>query len=210
PELNVHAGKTVAQSPYRNALESPYLKNNSKGGPLDGESKLFPLQVGFRKRGQSGIEISDWWPHLSECVDDLAVVRSMWTTDNNHGAQLQFHTGRLFIEGYYPTIGAWVHYGLGSLNQNLPQFVVLGDGPADCCGGRGTYSANYLGPEHSGVPLRVDEEHPLPFASPGANAYREEQEREFGLIHRLNRIAAVEYPDDPPMHPPIPSYILAF
>ena len=45
----------------------------------------------------------------------------MWTTDNNHGAQLQFHTGRHVLEGQFPTIGSWVHYGLGSLNDNLPQ-----------------------------------------------------------------------------------------
>ena len=89
-------------------------------------TKLYPLQVGYRKRGQSGIEVSDWWPHVGDCIDDLAVVRSMWTTDNNHGAQLQFHTGRHVLEGQFPTIGSWVHYGLGSLNDNLPQFVVLG------------------------------------------------------------------------------------
>jgi Protein of unknown function (DUF1501) len=210
PALNVHAGKTVSETPYREALKSPYLKTNSKGDPLDRDSKLFPLQVGFARRGKCGIELSDWWPNLSECIDDLAVVRSMWTTDNNHGGQLQFHTGRLFIEGSFPTIGAWVHYGLGSLNQNLPQFVVLGAGPADCCGGRGTYGATYLGPENAAVPLAVDPERPLPFASPGANAFREEQEREFGLIHRLNRAASVEYPDDPAMRARIQSYELAF
>ena len=53
---------------------------------------LYPLQIGYKKRGQSGIEVSDWWPHLSTCIDDLAVVRSMWTTDNDHAAQLQFHS----------------------------------------------------------------------------------------------------------------------
>ena len=121
----------------------------------------------FRSRGQSGLEISDWWPHLGACVDDLAIVRSMWTTDNNHGAQLQFHTGRHVLEGQFPTIGSWVHYGLGSLNDNLPQFVVLGTPIADCCGGIGAHGANYLGPEHSGVQLGVDPKNPLPFAAPG-------------------------------------------
>ena len=67
---------------------------------------------------------------------------------------------------------------LGSLNDNLPWFVVLGDGPADCCGGMGTCDANYLGQEHSGVPLRVDPANPLPFAAPCGKIYREEQEKE--------------------------------
>ena len=184
PALNQYGGSTIGDTPFKDALASPHLKKNVK--PLDGESRLYPMQVGYRKRGQSGIEVSDWWPYVGECIDDMAVVRSMWTTDDNHGAQLQFHTGRLKIEGYFPTIGAWTHYGLGSLNDNLPQFMVLGDGPADCCGGMGTYDANYLGPEYSGVPLRVDPANPLPFAVPSAKMYREEQEKEFGLIRRLN------------------------
>ena len=92
----------------------------------------------------------------------------MWTTDNDHGAQLQFHTGRHALEGPFPTIGSWVHYGLGSLNDNLPQFVVLGTPLADCCGGvqrprRPTTSAR----EHDGVQLDVDPKNPLPFAAPG-------------------------------------------
>jgi len=96
---------------------------------------LLPLQVGYRKRGQCGVEISDWWPHLAECADDIAFIRSTWTTDNDHGAQLQFHTGRQFFQGYYPSVGSWVHYGLGTLNENLPQFVVLGPMVATNCGG---------------------------------------------------------------------------
>ena len=173
-------------------------------------TSCFPLQVGFQKRGQSGLEVSDWWPHLGSCADDLAVVRSMWTTDNNHGAQLQFHTGRHVLEGQFPTIGSWVHYGLGSLNDNLPQFVVLGTPLADCCGGIGAHGANYLGPEHAGVQLAVDPTNPLPFAAPGSDVFREEQQGEFDLLGRLNRLSAVEYPDDPALRARIKSYELAF
>ena len=210
PALNRYGGQTIGETPFKAALSSPYLRKNVKGDARGSESRLFPMQVGFRKRGKSGIEVSDWWPNVGECIDDMAVVRSIWTTDDNHGAQLQFHTGRLKLEGYFPTIGSWAHYGLGSLNDNLPQFVVLGDGPADCCGGMGTYDANYLGPEHSGVPVRVDPANPLPFAAPSGKVYREEQEKEFGLIHRLNGLAAVEYPEDAAMRARIKSYELAF
>src|SRR5262245_45932880 len=107
PELNTHAGKTIAESPYRSLLDSPYLKKNVREF-VEGQHKvqrtIYPLQVGYAKHGQSGIEISDWFPHLARHVDDLAIVRSMWTTDNDHGAQLQFHTGRHAIEGPFPTI----------------------------------------------------------------------------------------------------------
>jgi hypothetical protein len=168
------------------------------------------MQVGHRRRGQSGLEVSDWWPHVGDCIDDIAVVRSMWTTDNNHGAQLQFHTGRHVLEGQFPTIGSWVHYGLGTLNENLPQFVVMGRPIADCCGGTGAHGANYLGPEHQGVQLAIDPKRPLPYAGPGVDVFNEEQRAEFGLMDRLNRIAALEHPEDAALAARIKSYELAF
>ncbi len=213
PALTQYAGKTVAETPFGDPNESPLTKKNLREivpGLHHAHPQIFPLQVGFQKRGQSGIEISDWWPHLGECVDDLAIVRSMWTTDNNHGAQLQFHTGRHSLEGFFPTIGSWAHYGLGSLNDDLPQFVAMGTPIADCCGGVGGHGASYLGPEHNAVQLAIDPKNPLPFAAPGPDVFREEQAGEFELLARLNRLSAVEYPDDPALRARIKSYELAF
>jgi Protein of unknown function (DUF1501) len=213
PELTRHAGKTIAESPYKGVLDSPHLKKNLRefvAGNHKVQPTLFPLQVEHKKYGTAGVEISDWWRHTAECADDLAIVRSMWTTDNDHGAQLQFHTGRHALEGQFPTIGSWVHYGLGSLNDNLPQFAVLGTPIADCCGGVGAHGANYLGPEHAGVQLSTDPKNPLPFAGPGPDVYREEQAEEFGLLNRLNRLSSVEYPNDPALAARIKSYELAF
>ena len=213
PELNVHAGKTIQESPYKATLESQYLKKNLREvieGLHKVHPKIFPMQVGYKQYGQSGLAISDWWSNLGLSADDLCLVRGMWTTDNNHGAQLQFHTGRHSLEGPFPTIGSWVHYGLGSLNDNLPQFVVMGTPIADCCGGVGAHGANYLGPQHDGVQLAVDPANPLPFAAPGNSVFREEQREEFGLLDKLNKISAVEYPDDPALQARIKSYELAF
>jgi hypothetical protein len=213
PELNKYAGKTIAETPYKSTLESPFLKQNLREvvvGLHQVHPKVFPMQVGYRRYGSNGIAISDWWPHLGSCIDDVTIVRSMWTTDNNHGAQLQFHTGRHALEGALPTIGSWVHYGLGSLNDNLPQFVVLGTPLADCCAGVNGHGAHYLGPEHSGVRMNVDPRNPLPFATPGPDKFQEEQKNEFDLLGRLNRLAGVDYPDDPAMRARIKSYELAF
>jgi hypothetical protein len=214
PALNQYAGKTIAETPYAESLKNKLTGNVRIVVPDDANGQLrqtlYPLQVGFRKHGQSGIEISDWWPHLSTCVDDMAVIRSTWTTDNNHGAQLQFHTGRHVLEGQFPTIGSWVHYGLGSLNDNLPEFVVMGTPIADCCGGLGGHGASYLGPEHDGVQLAVDPRNPLPFAAPPGDVFREEQAGEFELLGRLNRLSAIKYPDDPNLRARIKSYELAF
>ena len=213
PALNQYAGKTFAETPYKAVLDSPYIKQNLREvveGLHKVHPKIYPLQIGYQKRGKCGVEISDWWPHLGECVDDIAFVRSMWTTDNNHGAQLQFHTGRHSLEGFFPTLGSWVHYGLGSLNDNLPQFVALGTPLADCCGGVQGHGSDYLGPRHAGVQLSPDPRNPLPFAVPSGDVYREEQEREFQLLHKLNGLVAAEYPSDQAMQARIKSYELAF
>jgi hypothetical protein len=215
PALTEFAGQEIGQTPHKDVLTATFLSDNLRSFVANNANgtirhKLFPTQVGFAKHGASGLDVSDWFPHLATCADDLAVVRSMWTTDNDHGAQLQFHTGRHVLEGPFPTIGSWVHYGLGSLNDNLPRFVVLGTPIADCCGGIGAHGANYLGPEHSGVQLGVDPKNPLPFATPSSAVYREEQQGEFELLERLNQLAAVEYPHDPAVRARIKSYELAF
>jgi hypothetical protein len=213
PALNAYAGESIEATPYAAALKSPNLSDNLRpfvAGNHGVKTKLYPMQTSFRRCGQSGIAVSDWWPNVGRMIDEIAVVRSLWTTDNDHGAQLQFHTGRHIFEGPFPTIGSWVHYGLGSLNENLPQFVVLGSPLADCCGGVLAHGADYLGPEHAGVRLAVDPKSPLAFGTPGARRFVEEQQAEFDLLGRLNRLAGVEYPDDPKLRARIKAYELAF
>lgn len=214
PAVNRYAGMTIDESPHGKAiLESEFYRRNVRdfaGTPRELMAQLYPLQVGFAKRGQSGIEVSDWWPHVGACVDDLAVVRSMWTTDNDHAAQLQFHTGRHIFDGFYPSIGAWVHYGLGSLNENLPQFVVMGAPPGDCCGGTGAHDASYLGPEHSGVEMTLDRNNPLPFGTPGSEIGIPERRDQLDLLDDLHRATALQYPDDRQLAARIKAYELAF
>src|SRR5262249_18298766 len=94
PMLTKFAGKTIAETPYKDVQDPEKLKlarvvviNDANGQQ---RNRLLPLQVGFKKRGKCGMDVSDWLPHLGDCVDDIAVVRSMYTTDDNHGAQTQF------------------------------------------------------------------------------------------------------------------------
>src|SRR5580698_4886425 len=95
PELTKFAGKSIAETPYKSTQDPEKLKlarvavvNDANGQQ---RNVLYPLQVGYKKYGQSGTELSDWVPHMGSCVDDISIVRSMWTTDDNHGAQTQFH-----------------------------------------------------------------------------------------------------------------------
>ena len=214
PALNRYAGLTIDESPYKSTvLDSPYYRQNVRdfgGKPRALMAQVYPLQVGYRKRGESGIEVSDWWPHVGDCADDLAVVRSMWTTDNDHAAQLQFHTGRHIFDGFYPSIGSWVHYGLGSINENLPQFVVMGPPPGDCCGGVGAHDGSYLGPEHSGVRMTLDPKNPLPFGTPGDKVTVHERRQQLDLLRELNQLTAIEYPHDAKLQARIKAYELAF
>ena len=211
PELNKYSGKTVDDTPYKEVFNPEKLKNIVSANPAHGGRKvLMALNTGYKKYGRCGLEVGDWWQHVGSCADDLAVVRSLWTTDNDHGAQLQFHTGRHVREGAYPTIGAWTCYGLGTLNQNLPEYVVLGEPTGDCCGGEWTYGAAYLGPEHAGVRLNVEGKEPLPFVKPAAGMSREEQDAEFSLLGKLNRLSGIDYPDDPGLRARIKAYELAY
>ncbi len=213
PALDRHAGKMIGESPYKaTVFDSPFLKNVREqvaNNIIDKhKARIYPTQIGFQPGGQSGIPVSDWWPHLRDRIDDIAVIRSMFTIDNNHGAQMEFLTGRHLLDGCYPTLGAWVHYGLGALSDDLPQFISMGPAlESQCMGG---IDANYLGPEHAGVVLKVDPNDPLPFARPGVPVGRTEEAIKAGLLGRLNRLAALEYPDDPRLRARIQSYELAF
>jgi len=212
PALNQYAGKTIDETPHRDVVSNPFVRRNVREFVANRQiyQTIFPLQVGYRKRGESGIEVSDWWPHVGGCIDDLAVIRSVWATDNDHAAQYEFHTGHHFFDGSHPSVGAWIKYGLGSLNDNLPSFVALGDPPGPCCGGVGAHGGSYLGPDYNAVQLKVDPQQPLDYGSPGETVFREEQQHKFDLLSRLHALTAEQYPDDPIMRARIRSYELAF
>lgn len=214
PALTKYAGKTFEQTPFANPLQSPLHDKRSRSvlaaeiNKRDVYPIIYPMQVGFKKHGQSGIEITDWWPHLATCVDDIAFVRSMYTTDNDHAAENQIHTGRHRLDETQPSIGAWIHYGLGSLNDNLPQFIAVGGpGRGDM---RSSIDSNYLGPKHAGIPLALDPSNSLPYGRRGADVLPEEQRNEYELIGKLNGLAAVEYPQNEALRARIRTYELAF
>jgi hypothetical protein len=211
PELTRHAGKTIDATPYKGVFTDPRIKNVVAANPGHGGRRvLMGLNTGVKKHGKSGLAVGDWWQHTGACADDLAVVRSLWTTDNDHGAQLQWHTGRHVREGAFPTIGSWACYGLGTLNANLPAYCVLGVPTGDCCGGAWTHGAGYLGPEYAGVRLDAGSANPLPFVRRPASVTAEEQEANLSLLGKLNRLSGIDYPDDPALRARIKSYELAF
>lgn len=208
PALTKYSGKSINETPFSDVQDPEKLKKvrvvvvNDANGQQ--RNKLYPLQVGYKKYGESGIEISDWFPRIGSKVDDIAVIRSMWTTDDNHGAQVQFHSGRHMLDPRVPTIGAWINYGLGSLNENLPQFISMGPRYFDVKDG------HYLGPAYDAVTLKVDPKNPLDFAKPQGTVSAEEQQLGFDLVSKLNRLNERRYPNDAALDARIKSYELAY
>src|SRR6056297_1433904 len=208
PALNRFAGKSITETPFADTQDPELLKKvrvvvvNDANGQQ--RNKLYPLQVGFQKYGQSGIEVSDWFPRIGSVIDDISVIRSMWTTDDNHGAQVQFHSGRHMLDARVPTIGAWINWGLGSLNENLPQFISMGPRFFDRRDG------HYLGPAYDSVPLKIDPNNPLDYAKPQGDMAAEEQRMSFDLIRKLNGLTAESYPNDAALSARTKSYELAF
>ncbi len=110
----------------------------------------------FKNRGQSGMPVSELFPHIAQHADSLCVIRSMTSKVNEHAQGNYFaHTGFPFMG--HPSAGAWVSYGLGTENQDLPGFIVLQSGNAGAPhGGVGIYSNGYLPGQHQASFLRAD------------------------------------------------------
>ena len=119
-----------------------------------------------KPRGQSGMMVTNLFPRLAEMADDLAVIRSMTSKVNEHAqGNYAFHTGFPFMG--HPSAGAWVNYGLGTMNQNLPGFIVLQSGNATAPhGGVGQFSSGYLPAQNQASILRVDGEEAMPNIRP--------------------------------------------
>lgn len=208
PMLTKYGGKTIAETPFADAQDPEKLAIERLVVP-DGNGNqrntLYPLQIGFKPHGQSGLEISDWFPHIARQADRLAIVRSMWTTDSNHGAQSQFHSGRHRNDGEFPNLGAWVDYGLGSLNENLPQYISFGNREY-----WNKQDGHYLGPAHDAVSLRVDPHNPLDFGRPERPIDARSQSVGIDLLRQLSAVRSEQSPQDQELAARVASYELAF
>jgi hypothetical protein len=162
----------------------------------------------FKKHGRSGLEISDFLPHLSGCADDLAVIRSCWADSVNHPqAVYQINTGSILMGK--PSLGSWASYGLGTENQDLPAFVVLSDPGGGIKGGPPAYGAGFLPASHQGTVMRGGES-PILDLKPPESTSAAEQRRVLDLIGRLNAHHLESRDGDAELAARIQSYELAF
>ncbi len=160
----------------------------------------------FARHGESGAEISEMLPHLAKVVDDIAIVRSMHSDHFNHApAQLFVNTGS-GIPGR-PGMGSWLSYGIGSVADDLPSFVVLKSG-GSLSGGAAMWSSGFLPTVHQGVPLRSGGEPILHAANP-PGVDRRAQRDTLDLVGDLNR-EQLDLVGDPEIATRISAYEMAF
>jgi hypothetical protein len=118
------------------------VKTFGRGGHKN-QGRIVEPRWEFKKYGESGQEVSDLFPHLATCVDDIAFLKSMTADSPIHGsAMIQMNTGRILSGS--PCIGSWINYGLGTLNQNLPGFVVMLDPRGGPISGAKNWSSGYM------------------------------------------------------------------
>lgn len=173
---------------------------------LRGHPKLLASPYQFNRHGKSGLEFSELLPHIGSVADDLAVVKSLHTAEFNHGpAQLFFHTGLSRIGN--PSIGSWVHYGLGSINQNLPGYVVLLSGHNAPGGGGSLWHNGFLPSVHQGVEFRCEGD-PVLFLSNPKGVDNASRLRTVDTINQLNE-ANLRMTGDPEIATRMSQYELA-
>jgi hypothetical protein len=166
-----------------------------------------PSKRTFKQHGQSGIWVSDWYPHIARHVDDMAVIRSCCQDGINHlGGVTQMNTGSI-LSGR-PSLGAWVNYGLGSGNRNLPSFVVLLDA-RDPIGGAKQWSAGFLPASYQGTQFRQGDAPLLHLRLP-AGTSDGQQRGKLDLLKRLNEIWSADKQEDTELEARIRAYELAY
>ena len=160
----------------------------------------------FKRYGESGIEVSDLFPNVAGCVDDLCVIRSMTSPFSEHtNANYFLHTG-LGLAGR-PSMGAWTSYGLGSVNENLPGFVVLNGGLIPP-GGLGCFSSGFLPATHQGSVFRPASEAVANIAARESEPGR--QRAKLDLIGSLDAEFAARVGHDDAVESAIRNYELAY
>ncbi len=162
----------------------------------------------FRQHGESGAWVSDLLPHLAGCADDVCFIKSMFAKSNNHTpAAFQMNSG--FTLNGFPCMGAWLSYGLGTENENLPAFVVLPDPRGLPAGGSINWTSGFLPANHQGVAFRTQSAEPVADLATPAGTSPDARSADMRLLASMNREFADAHPGDGAFAARLRSYELA-
>jgi hypothetical protein len=196
PELTKRHGQ-----PIPNLDQDPLFKVRNPGPLLASTRK-------FTRSGKSGIEMSDLFPRLAKCVDDLAILRGCYADSFAHGSGLlQMNTG--YIRQGYPSLGSWVSYGLGTVNQNLPAFVVFLDHRGGPISGPPNWSSGFMPAAFQGTQFRTTGD-PILNLRPPEGISTQQQRNQLDLLTRWNSQFSAASPDNSELMARVASYELAF
>jgi len=197
PDLAKFAGQPVPDSFGMFMTRRDVAKN-----PLLGPVKS------FRPRGKSGLEISDFLPHIAEHADELFVIRSLHGDSVNHPQSVyQVNTGSILMGK--PSVGSWVAYGLGSENQDMPAFVVLPDPGGGLKGGPPAWGSGFLPAAYQGVTMRPGAA-PILDLRPQPQIAAGQQRRILELVQNFNRQHLQQRDGDDELSARVAAYELAF
>jgi hypothetical protein len=208
------AASQVDTFDYKPALIQRHGEKFDPGGKVE----LFQSSPGacmkspwtWKPYGQCGKYISSLLPHLASCVDDIAFIHSMVSKSNVHGpATFMQNTG--FVLPGFPSMGAWINYGLGSLTDDLPAFVVLPDARGYAPNGPANWSAGFLPALHQGTMVRPGSKNPIFDLFPPETDFITRQSESDGLVllGKLNRTHQATREGDSRLEARIQSYELA-
>jgi len=197
PDLVKYAGKPVPES-FGNVMTRRNVAKNPLLGPIKP----------FRKRGESGLEISEFLPHIAEQADRLCVIRSMHGDSVNHPQSVyQMNTGNILMG--HPSVGSWIAYGLGTFNRDMPAFVVLPDPGGGLKGGPPAWGSGYLPASYQGMTMRPGEA-PILNLAPQPGISQKRQGAAFSLLQDINRRFVDRIGEDDELQARIAAYELAF
>ncbi len=196
PELNRLAGKPMPAS-----FGKPITAMGTGGNTLMASPRT------WKQHGQSGMWVSEWYPHIAKHVDDMTVIRSCWANGLNHvGSVCQMNTGDILAGR--PALGAWVTYGLGTANKNLPTFVVLTD-DKEVLGGPKNWSSGFLPATYQGTQFRQGDT-PILNLKPVEGVTDERQRSRLRLLKQLNQHWGADKTEDTDLDARVRSFELAY
>jgi len=178
-------------------------------GVIGNQGKLMQSPFATRRVGKNGLEITELYPEVGSCIDDICIVRSMYTDVPNHEpALLMMNSGN--IQPIRPSMGSWITYGLGTENQNLPAFVALCPGKPVV--GPQLWSNSFLPALYQGTHINNRETDPKKLLKNVENRYlsRNEQRDQLDILQQMNRIHSGKHDHDPELDARIASLELAF
>lgn len=163
----------------------------------------------FRRHGQSGSWVSSLFPHLATCADDLTYFHTLVSKSSSHTpACFQMNTG--FTQVGYPSVGSWLSYGLGTLNNELPTFVVLPDPRGLPNGGTSNWSQGFLPAQHQGTAFATDgKREPIANLKTPTTVSRTGRRAGLAFLSRFNRSFAASNPGNDELEARVRSYELA-